>query len=159
MIGMHTPGERRRRFLGRVVQLIHGGIAATLGVVLGGAIVLPSFAKRREDWLEAGRLSDLPENEPAPTTVRVQREDGYTQIVDRKVIFLVRTGDATVKALSSTCTHLGCRVSWDPEALLLKCPCHGGVFDATGAVKDGPPPTPLATLPTRIEGDRILVRL
>ena len=158
---MHTatddPG--RRRFLARVVQVIHGAIAGTLGVILGGAIVLPSFARRREDWLQAGALSDLPENEPFTAMVRVQREDGYSQIVDRKVIFLVKTSEKEVRALSSTCTHLGCRVSWDAEDLLLKCPCHGGVFDATGAVKEGPPPTPLQTLPTRIEGDRILVRL
>jgi menaquinol-cytochrome c reductase iron-sulfur subunit len=158
---MHTVVEDagRRRFLARVVQLIHGAIAATLGVILGGAIVLPSFARRREDWLQAAVLSDLPDNEPFTAMVRVQREDGYSRIVDRKVIFLVKTSETDVRALSSTCTHLGCRVSWDPDDLLLKCPCHGGVFDASGAVKEGPPPTPLPTLPTRIEGDRILVRL
>jgi Rieske Fe-S protein len=154
---LRDPG--RRRVLARAVQAIHASIAAALGVILGGAIVLPSFARRREDWLEAGALSDLPFNEPFAAMVRVQREDGYSQIVDRKVIFLVKTSETQVRALSSTCTHLGCRVSWDPESLLLKCPCHGGVFDANGAVKEGPPPTPLPTLPTRIDGDRILVRL
>jgi nitrite reductase/ring-hydroxylating ferredoxin subunit len=154
-----TEDPGRRRFLARTVQTIHAAIAATLGVILGGSIVLPSFARRREDWLPAAALSDLPHNEPFAAMVRVQREDGYSRIVDRKVIFLVKTGESRVRALSSTCTHLGCRVSWDPDSLLLKCPCHGGVFDATGAVKEGPPPTPLPTLPTRIEGDRVLVRL
>ena len=86
------------------------------------------------------------------------REDGYSQVVDRQVLFLVKSGDQ-VTALSSTCTHLGCRVSWDAAKGVLRCPCHGGVFDRTGAVKAGPPPSPLASIETRVEGNRVLVRL
>ena len=39
--------------------------------------------------------------------------------------------------MSATCTHLGCQVHWDGEAKKFKCPCHGGVYDANGAVLDG----------------------
>jgi Rieske Fe-S protein len=91
--------------------------------------------------------------------LRVARQDGYTQVVDRQTVFLVRTGDSEVTALDSTCTHLGCRVSWDAETQELKCPCHGGIYDPTGAVKAGPPPVPLTKLATRIEGDQILVQV
>ena len=87
------------------------------------------------------------------------RQDGYSQVVDRQVVFLVKTGAGTVRALSSTCTHLGCRVSWDAGAEQLKCPCHGGVYDRTGVVMSGPPPEPLTTSPTRIDGDQILVQV
>ena len=41
-------------------------------------------------------------------------------------------------ALDPTCTHLGCRVSWDSEAKELRCPCHGGTYDHLGVVKGGP---------------------
>jgi Rieske Fe-S protein len=92
-------------------------------------------------------------------TIRVTREDGYSQAVDRQVVFLVKTSDTEVMALSSTCTHLGCRVSWNADDQVLKCPCHGGVFDRTGAVKSGPPPAPLARLGTRLEGDQIMVEI
>ena len=92
------------------------------------------------------------------SSIRVAREDGYSQVVDRQVVFLIKNGDA-VTALSSTCTHLGCRVSFDVTSQELRCPCHGGVFDKTGAVKSGPPPTPLATFPTRIDGGRVLVQV
>jgi len=149
----------RRQFLARVITTIHTVIGGTIGVILGGAILSPIFGKRQENWLTAANLADLPENRPTPVTIRVAREDGYNQVIDRRTVFLVKTGESQVTALDSTCTHLGCRVSWDAEAQVLRCPCHGGVYDATGAVTAGPPPAPLATLTTRIEGNQVLVQL
>jgi Rieske Fe-S protein len=158
---MDTPSEipGRRRFLGGVIATIQTAIGGTLAFVLGGAVVSPGLRRREERWLPAGALSDLPQDEPKPVMIRVARQDGYTQVIDRRTVFLVKTGDAEVRALDSTCTHLGCRVSWDPAAKELKCPCHGGVYDATGAVKSGPPPAPLATLETRIDGNQVLVQV
>jgi menaquinol-cytochrome c reductase iron-sulfur subunit len=149
----------RRKFLSRVITSIHAIIGGTIGVIIGGAILSPVFGRRRENWLTAANLSDLPDNRPTPVTIRVAREDGYNQVIDRRTVFLVKTGETEVRALDSTCTHLGCRVSWDAEAQVLRCPCHGGVYDATGAVKAGPPPAPLASLTTRIDGNQVLVQL
>jgi menaquinol-cytochrome c reductase iron-sulfur subunit len=154
-----TADSSRRRFLSGAITAIHAAIGGTLAVILGGSVLSPSFARRRENWLTAGLLSDLVDNEPTPVTVRVARADGYAQVVDRQVVFLVKTGDTEVTALSSTCTHLGCRVSWDAGAGDLKCPCHGGVFDRTGKVVSGPPPTPLARITTKVDGDQVLVQL
>jgi Rieske Fe-S protein len=158
---MHSSPDvpDRRRFFSRVINTIHGVIGGTIGVILGGAILSPIFARREESWLTAASLTDLPDNRPTPVTLRVAREDGYNQVIDRRTVFLVKTSDTQVTALDSTCTHLGCRVSWDAETQELKCPCHGGVYDATGAVKAGPPPAPLATLTTRVEGNQVLVQL
>ena len=154
---MTHESTERRRFLAAAINTIQGIIGGTLAVVLGGAIIGPSFLRRRETWLKAGSLDALNENEPTPVTIRVARQDGYTQTVERQVVFLVKSGDG-VKALSSTCTHLGCRVSWDAEAEQLKCPCHGGVYDRTGAVVAGPPPAPLASLMTRIDAGQVLIQ-
>lgn len=160
---MHSSSSpeipERRRFFARIINTIHAAIGGTLGVILGGAILSPLFGSRQENWLTAGTLTDLPDNRPTPVTIRVAREDGYNQVVDRRTVFLVKTSDSEVLALDSTCTHLGCRVSWNAETQELLCPCHGGVYDVTGAVKAGPPPAPLARLATRIEGDRIQVQL
>jgi Rieske Fe-S protein len=156
---MTTDPGGRRRFLAGVITTIQAAIGGTLAFILGGSVLSPSFARRRENWLAAGLLSDLPDNEPTPVTVRVAREDGYAQIVERQVVFLVRTGDTEVTALSSTCTHLGCRVSWDAEATSLKCPCHGGVFDRTGKVTAGPPPAPLPRITTKVDGDQVFVQI
>ena len=149
----------RRRFFVRVINSIHAVIGGTVGVILGGAILSPLFRSREENWLTAANLTDLPDDRPTAVTLRVAREDGYNQVIDRRTVFLVKTGETEVTALDSTCTHLGCRVSWDAETQELKCPCHGGVYDSTGAVKSGPPPAPLPRLTTRIEGDRVLVQL
>lgn len=149
----------RRRFLSGAIAVIQGAVGATLAFLLGGAAVSPAFGKRPTNWWPAVPLDDLPDNEPTPVTIRVTREDGYRQAVDRQVVFLVKTSETEVMALSSTCTHLGCRVSWNADDQLLKCPCHGGVFDRTGAVKAGPPPAPLARLGTRVDRDQVMVEL
>jgi Rieske Fe-S protein len=153
-----TPDAGRRRFFVRVVNSIQAAIAGTVGVVLGGSILSRGLARSEPEWLPAANLADLAENAPVPVTIRVVREDGYRNVVDRRTVFLVRSG-TDVAALDSTCTHLGCRVSWNAEAKELRCPCHGGVFDPLGVVKDGPPPAPLTRLSTRVEGERVFVRV
>ena len=149
----------RRNFLARIVVAVQAAIGGMLAFILGSSILTPSFARRRENWIAAATMSDLSDNEPVPIAIRVARDDGYAQVIDRQVVFLVKTGESSVTALSSVCTHLGCRVSWNAEAQELRCPCHGGVFDRSGAVKSGPPPSALATLPTKIDAERILVQI
>jgi Rieske Fe-S protein len=158
---MHSsvPAPERRTFLVRIINGVHAIIGGSIAVILGGAILSPLFGRRDENWLTAANLNDLPDDRPMPVTIRIAREDGYNQVVDRRTVFLVKTGEADVAALDSTCTHLGCRVSWDAATRELRCPCHGGVYDSTGAVKAGPPPLPLTRLATRIEGDQVLVQL
>lgn len=157
---MNDDNEReRRRFLGGMIAAIQAVIAGSVGMILGGAAISPALARREETWLPAAPLDNLPIGTPTPVVVGVARRDGYTQVVEQRTIFLVRTDSSTVTALDSTCTHLGCRVSWDAERRELLCPCHGGVYDEKGAVKAGPPPAPLATLATRLDDTQVLVRL
>ena len=147
----------RRRFLSAIasaILTIIGGIVA----FIGGGAVLWSSARRQEDWLPASTLVDLPDHEPTPVMLTVRRLDGFREVLDRRTIFLVKTGESDVAAFSATCTHLGCLVAWDAEGQVFKCPCHGGVYDKTGAVKDGPPPAPLMKVATRVDGERVLVQ-
>ena len=153
-----TADPTRRRFLGRVTNGILGAIGGILAFIGGGA-VLSSTVRRQEDWLPASSLLDLPDNEPTPVTLTVARLDGFREVIDRRTIFLVKTGDAEVAAIDSTCTHLGCLVAWDSQSQVFKCPCHGGIYDRSGAVKDGPPPMPLAKIATRVDGERVLVQV
>ena len=149
----------RRNFLVRVIAVVQGVMAAMLAFVLGGAVLAPSFRRREQSWLQATSLRALRDNEPLAVTLRVARQDGYAQVVDRTVVYLVKLGERDVRAFSSTCTHLGCRTSYDREARQIVCPCHGGVFDIQGNVLVGPPSEPLAALTTRIEDDQVLVQV
>jgi len=148
----------RRRFLARVTNGIIGIIGAAVAYITGRA-GLSTIAGAQANWLPATSLLDLKPNEPTPITLTVSRLDGFREVIDRKTIFLVKTGDKEVAAMDSTCSHLGCLVAWDAKAELFKCPCHGGVYDRTGAVKDGPPPQALTKLSTRIDGQRVLVQV
>ena len=154
----HPENTQRRRFLSRAVAIIQTAIGATVAFVVSRTVVGSAFGAKQTNWWPAADVADLIDGEPTPVTIRRAQTDGYRQTVNREVVFLIKTNDQ-VTALSSTCTHLGCRVSWDAEAALLKCPCHGGRFDRNGVVKAGPPPAPLAKFPTRIESGRVMVEL
>ncbi len=153
----HDPAGRRG-FLVRVIQTVQASIGATLAFVVGGAVVAPSFTRRAPLWLAAGDLPHLVEDTPVPVTLRFSRLDGATEVVDRRVVYLVKSGD-DVRALDSTCTHLGCRTRYNAETRRIECPCHGGLYDAEGNVIGGPPPSPLARIPTRIERGTVMVQV
>lgn len=155
-----TParGSNRRAFFVRVIQGVHAVIGGTLAFVLGGAVLAPSFAKRKTTWLRAMDLSGLKDDEPRTVTLRVARQDGATEAVDRKVVFLIKSG-GQVRAFDSTCTHLGCRTRYNAETRQIECPCHGGVYDLEGRVVAGPPPTPLEAVVTRVEGEHVMVEV
>jgi menaquinol-cytochrome c reductase iron-sulfur subunit len=154
-----TDTQGRRTFLVGTLTAIHAGIVGILGLIVGGVVASPMFGREQETWVPAGSLETLPENEPTQVTLRVAREDGYREVIDRRTIFLVKSSDGAVTAIDTTCTHLGCRVSWDSESKLIKCPCHGGVYDHMGTVQSGPPPSSLARFTTRVDGDQVLVRV
>jgi menaquinol-cytochrome c reductase iron-sulfur subunit len=152
-----SPG--RRSFLVRAIVAIQATIGATVAFILGATTLAPSFSRRDPTWLQAAELDALPDNQPVPVTLRVTRSDGYSQVVDRTIVYLVRTGEQEVRALQSTCTHLGCRTSYDRKTKRIVCPCHGGVFDIQGNVVDGPPPSPLPSLTTKIADGNVLVQV
>jgi len=149
----------RRGFLARAIVAIHGVIGATVAFILGGAVLAPAFTRREDRWLRAAALDAVVDNQPLAVTLRVTRQDGFTQVVDRTVVYLVKTGEQQVRAMHSTCTHLGCRTSYDDETNSIVCPCHGGAYDLHGQVIAGPPPSPLQQLETRVEDGNVLVRV
>jgi len=154
-----SPGRRRA-----LVLLVNGAVAAiggALGALLGVFALKPAAAASRDRWIRAGALSDLEPDVPAVRVLIVPRVDGWYRERAPQTVFLVWDGKTQVRAMSATCTHLGCQVNWDGKAERFNCPCHGGVYDATGKVLEGPPPRPLDRLEARIDtaDDTVLVRL
>jgi cytochrome b6-f complex iron-sulfur subunit len=65
-------------------------------------------------------------------------------ILDSGVIVINTDGNNWV-ALSSTCTHQACTVTYNSSQMVLPCPCHGSVFNLSGGVLRGPASRPLRT--------------
>jgi menaquinol-cytochrome c reductase iron-sulfur subunit len=158
MVNPNSRSVNRRRFLDWIVRGVTGSIAAVLGI-LGGGAALSVPARRQEDgWVDAGALEAILRGRPLEVALSVHREDGYRTMLDRRVVYLVRDGDA-IRAYSATCTHLGCRVSWHDDAGEFRCPCHGGRFTRTGSVAGGPPPRPLDEVAVRLDAGRVFLRV
>lgn len=81
---------------------------------------------------------------------------GSTQAeVDGETVLLSQPTKGDVVAFSSVCTHQGCAVK--PDGAELHCPCHNSIFDAaTGQVKSGPAPEPLAKVSVKVQGNEIV---
>jgi Rieske Fe-S protein len=152
------PGRRRARaFLVHYTLAVIGG---ALSALLGVFAVRPARGASGDRWIRAGSLGELTANVPVPRVLAVPRADGWYRGRSRETVFLVWNGARDVRVFSATCTHLGCQVLWDSGSKHFKCPCHGGVYAATGEVVDGPPPRPLDTIEARIDGDDgVLVRV
>lgn len=73
---------------------------------------------------------------------------------------VTRLSDASVVAVSRTCTHQGCTVLLPAAAGQgLDCPCHGSRFTTEGAVVRGPATQPLPSYPARIEDGEVVIGL
>jgi glycine/D-amino acid oxidase-like deaminating enzyme/nitrite reductase/ring-hydroxylating ferredoxin subunit len=51
--------------------------------------------------------------------------------------------DGVPHAVSASCTHKGCTVTWNNAERTWDCPCHGSIFSADGSVIHGPAVEPL----------------
>jgi glycine/D-amino acid oxidase-like deaminating enzyme/nitrite reductase/ring-hydroxylating ferredoxin subunit len=138
----------------------------TGGLTMGsaaGRIVADMILDRPNSWLglfEAGRsrfppsVWDKLRNEFAGTAERSWKgqEDPPESVppgsaaicrLDGESVAVFRDHDGTLYVLSSTCTHRGCQVVWNPAERTWDCPCHGSRFGLEGQVLHGPAVSPL----------------
>jgi Rieske Fe-S protein len=59
------------------------------------------------------------------------------------LLIIVRTTETEFVVLSAVCTHEGCGVRHTAGTTVVRCPCHGSMFDFEGAVVRGPAEAPL----------------
>ena len=150
------PMRNRRSFFRALVTSIGTAIAAILGAPLVGFFALPAFKKPEPLWKDCGRVDDFTIGETRlvplkPLALREWPEDWGTEAA-----WVARTGEQNFVVYNVHCTHVGCPVTWSPQARRFFSPCHGGVFDADGRVLAGPPPRPLDRYEVKIENGRLL---
>jgi nitrite reductase/ring-hydroxylating ferredoxin subunit len=71
--------------------------------------------------------------------------------VGKEKIAVWKDDDGSAHAVSATCTHKGCTVTWNNADRTWDCLCHGSMFEADGSVIHGPAvkPLPASTLPSK----------
>lgn len=131
-----------------------GFLIATIGLLAGAPLLTGLFTALRVMLAPAGgatpirqelcKLFEVPTSGLLERTVSYRQRRGPAVETISRTVFLTRDA-GTVIALSNRCTHLGCAVRHDPESVQapLVCPCHDGLFSATGDVIGGPPTRPL----------------
>lgn len=63
-----------------------------------------------------------------------------------KLVAVYKDEKGLAKAVSATCTHLGCTVAWNKAEKTWDCPCHGSRFELDGSVIQGPAVKPLQSV-------------
>ena len=77
---------------------------------------------------------------------------GEGDLVDNglRTVAAYRDDHGKLHQVSATCTHMGCKVRFNPAEKSWDCPCHGSRFDVDGRVLEGPATKPLED----VSGDR-----
>jgi Rieske Fe-S protein len=144
--GERPENVRRRRF---VNLLLGTGLVASAASFLYPIIkyfVPPKVADMGGDAVLAAKTSELKPN--TAKTFRFGTRPGL----------LIEIGAGEYRAMSATCTHLGCTVQYRPDLREVWCACHNGMYDLNGRNVSGPPPRPLETFDVQIRGEDIFVR-
>ncbi len=108
------------------------GLGATLlgGLYISLRTLWPKPGKASALRLEAGRPEAMSQGQVNET---LYKDHG---------LWIIRTKTGLF-ALSSRCTHLGCKVRYVKSQKQFHCMCHGSLFDSMGQVVRGPAPRSL----------------
>lgn len=137
-------GSIKRRTLFGWISYALGAFATTLLLIPFVKYIL-GRRKRSVEWVSLGSVSDFSVDQTQLVTFNNpirQPWDGMTAHIG---VYIRRHGSEVDEknqflVLAANCAHLGCPVSWFAQSGLFMCPCHGGVYYATGERASGPPP-------------------
>ena len=120
------------------------GLLASLTASAGATLrfMFPNIVYEPSPIIKLGNVSDYAE--------------GTITFIESERIFVLRD-DKGFRAISAVCQHLACTVYWSETTKTYDCPCHGSVYDNTGAVISGPAPRALDWLELKKSPDKRLV--
>jgi cytochrome b6-f complex iron-sulfur subunit len=143
--GFPQPNGARRRFIG---VCLGGGLFASFVSFIYPVLrylIPPVVADLGGDEIVAAKIAELKPG--SAKTFRFGSRPGL----------LIMNNDGTYRALSATCTHLGCTVQYRSDLRQIWCACHNGIYDLNGRNVSGPPPRPLDVFDVHSRGDEIVV--
>jgi cytochrome b6-f complex iron-sulfur subunit len=136
--GAPGPSVRRGRLRLTRRELLGAGLGAAAGLAVGAA----GFAALRQalDGDSGWRDDDLV-SEPGkwvPVAAAVSLPEGAVVRFSTPAFDGFVVNDAgEVRALSASCTHLGCQLQYRAKWRDLRCPCHGASFNLRGWLANG----------------------
>jgi Rieske Fe-S protein len=128
------------------------GLGALASVAAGVPFVGYLFGARKApvEWVPLGPVTSFPLNQTRLVDFDNPIRQPWDGMVARTSVYVRYEGEDKKQTdqakrhkflvLAVNCAHLGCPVSWFQESGLFMCPCHGGVYYATGERASGPPP-------------------
>lgn len=132
-----------------------GVIGVLISIPAIGFLISPLFGKKTTTWVTVGPVDQVPIGVPTPLTAELPIGQGPPAAPQKRIVYVVRHANGSIKVLSNICTHMQCNVHWDTLLQQFLCPCHGGLYDIDGQNIGGPPPQPLPQWIHRITVDRV----
>ena len=147
----------RRDFLGMTLGGVAAiGVGASLVAMKSSWDPLPSVVSAGFTTVDLSSMQDgeyrQVEYRGTPVYV-IKKTAEMKKCEDRDIV----VGNADYSLGIQICTHLGCIPSYDSNTTEFHCACHGGRFDACGKNVFGPPPTPMAIPPFKIDGAKLVL--
>ena len=104
---------------------------------------MPSYLSQNIDY-PMHLVGDAVAGAEVKSVDEVAPGEGKLVRVGNRVLAVYRDYEGSVRAVSSVCTHLACRVHFNNAERSWDCPCHGSRYDVEGRVLEGPALRPLA---------------
>ncbi len=155
---MKESEPSRRRFLARVVVALNAFVAMVVATPAVGYLLSPLLRRRSSQWVAIGKATKFVAGIPKRVMYEYDDESSYSVERTRRVAFVGRSEDELI-VLSPVCTHMGCNVAFNDKSSSFECPCHGGKYDMSGRVVDGPPPEPLRRFQTRLRDGNLEIQV
>jgi quinol---cytochrome c reductase iron-sulfur subunit, bacillus type len=150
-------GITRRHFYVGAIYAIWAVVTAAFGVPALMYLFFPPKIRQRQEWTEAGSVSNLAVDVPVEVAFRQNRIDGWKINSEKSTAWVVKQAGNTVVAFGPQCTHLGCAYHWDDSKHEFLCPCHNSIFAPDGKVISGPARRPLDRYDVRIDGNKLFL--
>ena len=151
------PPHTRRTFYVAAIYGIWGLITAALGLPALIYLLVPPRMRRQNEWVEVGKMAQIPIGTPVEMTFRRMRVDGWKVVSEQNSAWVVKSPNNQITAFGPQCTHLGCAYHWDEAKNEFVCPCHNSMFSIEGKVLGGPAPRPLDQYETKVQGATLLL--